>query len=51
MYNFRKEGNGMNNNEHIYRELMEIEEEYRRLQRRAEYLVGELSRTRQRTIR
>ncbi|AHA30679.1 hypothetical protein ASF99_08515 [Exiguobacterium sp. Leaf187] len=37
----------MDPNEHIYRELMEIEEEYRRLQRRAEYLVAELSRTNQ----
>ncbi|WP_114570055.1 Rok-like winged helix domain-containing protein [Exiguobacterium flavidum] len=34
----------MGTSEHIYRELMEIEEEYRRLQRRAEYLIGELSR-------
>ncbi len=34
----------MGNSEHIYRELMEIEEEYRRLQRRAEYLISELSR-------
>ncbi|RDB33210.1 hypothetical protein [Exiguobacterium sp. RIT594] len=34
----------MGSNEHIYRELMEIEEEYRRLQRRAEYLIAELSR-------
>ena len=34
----------MGTSEHIYRELMEIEEEYRRLQRRAEYLIAELSR-------
>lgn len=34
----------MNGNEHIYRELMEIEESYRQLQRRAEYLIAELSR-------
>jgi len=33
-------------NEHIYRELMEIEESYRQLQRRAEYLIAELSRDR-----
>lgn len=33
-----------NVNEHIYRELMEIEESYRQLQRRAEYLISELSR-------
>ena len=33
-----------NVNEHIYRELMEIEESYRQLQRRAEYLIAELSR-------
>ncbi|MCT4784320.1 MULTISPECIES: Rok-like winged helix domain-containing protein [Exiguobacterium] len=33
-----------NINEHIYRELMEIEESYRQLQRRAEYLIAELSR-------
>ncbi|EPE62046.1 MULTISPECIES: hypothetical protein [Exiguobacterium] len=33
-----------NINEHIYRELMEIEESYRQLQRRAEYLISELSR-------
>ena len=34
----------MGTSEHIYRELMEIEEEYRRLQRRAEYLIAEWSR-------
>ncbi|WP_214741759.1 MULTISPECIES: hypothetical protein [unclassified Exiguobacterium] len=33
-----------NVNDHIYRELMEIEESYRQLQRRAEYLIAELSR-------
>ena len=33
-----------NNNEHIYRELLEIEESYRQLQQRAEYLVSELNR-------
>ena len=33
-----------NVNDHIYRELMEIEESYRQLQRRAEYLIVELSR-------
>ena len=31
-------------NEYIYRELMEIEESYRQLQRRAEYLIAELNR-------
>ena len=31
-------------NENIYRELMEIEESYRQLQRRAEYLISELNR-------
>ncbi|WDH75217.1 hypothetical protein PTI97_10350 [Exiguobacterium marinum] len=36
-----------NVNEHIYRELMEIEESYRQLQRRAEYLIAELSRERE----
>ena len=35
-----------NVNDHIYRELMEIEESYRQLQRRAEYLIAELSRDR-----
>ena len=34
-----------NVNEHIYRELMEIEESYRQLQRRAEYLISELNRS------
>lgn len=34
----------VNANDHIYRELMEIEESYRQLQRRAEYLIAELSR-------
>lgn len=33
-----------NSNEHIYRELLEIEESYRQLQQRAEYLVSELNR-------
>ncbi|TCI22426.1 hypothetical protein EVJ33_06030 [Exiguobacterium sp. SL-10] len=33
-----------NVNETIYRELMEIEESYRQLQRRAEYLISELNR-------
>lgn len=32
------------NTERIYRELMEIEESYRQLQRRAEYLMAELGR-------
>ncbi|MCM3279784.1 hypothetical protein M3591_04455 [Exiguobacterium sp. MER 193] len=36
-----------NVNDHIYRELMEIEESYRQLQRRAEYLIAELSRDRE----
>ncbi|MBG0917713.1 hypothetical protein [Exiguobacterium sp. SRB7LM] len=36
-----------NINDHIYRELMEIEESYRQLQRRAEYLIAELSRDRE----
>ncbi|MCA0980997.1 hypothetical protein [Exiguobacterium aestuarii] len=33
-----------NKNDHIYRELLEIEESYRQLQQRAEYLVSELNR-------
>ncbi|WP_214707142.1 MULTISPECIES: hypothetical protein [unclassified Exiguobacterium] len=32
-------------NDSIYRELMEIEESYRQLQRRAEYLISELNRS------
>lgn len=37
-----------NKNEHIYRELLEIEESYRQLQQRAEYLVSELNRNQDR---